>query len=65
MKLCILLCLLYSIADFAGMLWTGYHDLFTIASLWASLALCFTLFQAFASSRRSKRDLRKFRRRWL
>ena len=40
MKLCLVL-LLYSIADFIGMLWTGYHSLVTIASFWVALALCY------------------------
>lgn len=54
--------LLYSVGDFAGMLWTGYHNLFTIASFWASLVLFFALFQALAPLRRRKRSLRRLRR---
>ena len=64
MKLCLLL-LLYSIGDFTGMMWTGYHNLFTIASFWGSLALCFALFQVCASMRRNKRNRRVYRRETL
>ena len=35
--------LLYGIGDFAGMLWTGYHSLFTILSFWVALALFYAL----------------------
>jgi hypothetical protein len=50
--------LLYSIADFAGMLWTGYHSLFTIISFWVVLVL----FYALASRSHSKRQVRKYQR---
>ena len=32
--------LLYSVGVFAGMLWTGYHTLFTIVSFWVALPEC-------------------------
>lgn len=37
------MCLLYAVGDFAGMVWTGYHSLFTIASFWLALALLYAL----------------------
>lgn len=50
--------LLYSIGDFAGMLWTGYHPLVLIVSFWLALAL----FYALASWSQSKRHVRKYQR---
>ena len=50
--------LLYSVGDFAGMLWTGYHPLALIVSFWVALAL----FYALASWSQSKRHVRKYQR---
>ncbi len=50
--------LLYSIADFTGMLWMGYHPLVTIASFWLSLVL----FYAIASHHQGKWHVRRYRR---
>jgi hypothetical protein len=36
-------CLLYALADFAGMLWTGYHSLFLIVSFWLALVVFYAL----------------------
>lgn len=38
-----LVCLIYSIADFAGMMLANYHTLFAIASFWAGLTLFYLL----------------------
>jgi uncharacterized membrane protein YccF (DUF307 family) len=50
--------LLYGMGNFAGMLWTGSHSLFTIVSFWVALAL----FYALASWSQSKRHVRKYQR---
>ena len=55
------ICLLYSIADFAGMLATGYHSLVTIASFWMSLALFYVL----ASWSHRKRAAQKYQRKLM
>ena len=53
--------LLYSMIDFAGMLWTGYHSLLTILSFWLALALFYVL----ASWSHRKRVARKYQRKLM
>ena len=38
-----IVCLLYSVGDFTGMLWTGYHPLALIVSFWLALVLFYAL----------------------
>ena len=56
-------CLLYAVADFTGMLWTGYHPPLLIVSFWFALLLFYSL-ASHAQRKRARKHREALWRSW-